>query len=1106
MSDKRPEYMTDSVLEHNRWHRQARWIAATTVSLVAILVIGQSWVSYKLGEEIRVNLEQYFSQTFEHLDVKVDSATRADGYGIIVHGLRLSAEQVGDRDTTGVNSSAITQKVDVHIQRLDLIGNVDLHTLLQSEPEFTQIKVRGGRIDLHGNGTDFSFLEKVLTPSGSETPASQLPEVTISDLVIALNTGSHSMPVVLYPVEGRVIHRVKPATDGGMPQPQIQFAVSGGGEQLKRFQITGRMLLDEQQWHVTGLAEKAMLDRSMLTMLPRQWQLQFATELTDALDFRCELDIAAKISGDTNQSPDLKVVANLNRGYVRHNMLPYPLTDIKAALHFDQGLAQIDVNDGRFGGATLSGHWVSTDPSNLTRGTLQLVADNLRVDEQLISGMPRDISHHLRKYNPEGNTRLELAYDTRSEAAEYEVTAHLLDVSVLLSAFPYPLSNGQGVIKLRHDSVEVNRFRAKSHGCTFTVNANIEHPVLRPTGWIEISSDGPVPIDAQLLNAFGEETRGFISQLRPNGMVQLQSARYEYQGSARDLKRFIAIELQQGSIIYEKFPYPLHRVHGKIICDDHVWSLRDMTGYNGRAFIQCNGKFTELPGGDGQVQLQLAATDLAVDDALRHAMVSSSQSNRHLFDSFKIEGSLDHVKLDVSSRIKSGQQSLVVHASKWVPGRSVTSNEIRMKPDWFPYDLNEVTGEFIYRDGTLQMLDVNARHDNTRFAFDGYAKIQPNGSWNTRIDTLNIDKLELDEAFLSALPKRLQRGLAQLDVDGQLMVSGGLELSQAAGLDQTVMVGWDISVDATNASLNGGARVEHLFGGIRLRGIHDQTGTHCSGLIQIDSMMLLGEQIRGVQGPLAIENDRLLVGRWSQRFLQNQNSSRQPAPSLTGQSLGGLVSLDAQIDLQDEPRFIIQLALADGDLAYIARRQGVKAKTAGRTFGTMQLHGLAGDRSTWQGEGRIDLDKADLYQLPLLMSVFNIVSLNDSDVRSFNSSHIDFFVRDETIHMNRIIFRGGNVALYGQGRLRFDNAIDLDFYAAVGQGRGNLEIPLLRNVLAEASRNLLKIEVVGSLDKPRVQSTPLPELDETMERFFKDLNQRIARPPIPGGMPEIRLR
>jgi len=1102
MSDKRPEYMTDRKQEHTRWHRQARWIAVTTVSLVALLVIGQSWISYKVGEEIRINIEQYFTQTFEHLDIEVDSATRVDGYGIIVHGLRLSAREGYPQAASQNTASSDFQQLNIHIQRLDLVGNVDFHTLLQSTPEFQQVKVRGGRIDLQGNGTDFSFIQKVLTPKQTEAPEVRLPELTISDLVVAVKTGQHSTPAVLYPIEGRVVQRVRPATNGGIPQPQIQLAFNGSGEQVKHLKLTGRMLIDEKQWHVTCVAEKATLDTAMMSMLPDQWQSQLRNQFTDALDYRCELDIAAKISGHQSQTPQMTMVANVNRGYVRHNMLPYPLTDIKASIRLDRGLAQVEVNDGRFGGAVLSGRWVSTNAADLTQGSLQLVADNLRVDEHLISGMPSDIAKQLRKFNPEGNTRIELAYNTSNEAAEYELTAHLLDVSVQLSTFPYPLSHGQGVVKIRHDSVEVNRFRAKSHGRTFTVNANVKHPVLKPTGWVELSSDGPVPIDAQLLNALGSKTREFVSKLQPNGMLQLQSARYEYHGSAQDLKRFIALELQQGSILYKKFPYPLHRVHGKVICQDHVWTLRDMTGYNGRAFIQCNGTFTELPDGDGQIALQLAATDLAVDDALRHAMVASSQSNRHLFDSFNIEGSLDHLKLDVTSRVNSGKQSLVIHASKWVPGRSVTSNEIKMKPSWFPYDLNQVTGEFIYRDGTLQMLDINARHNNTRFAFDGHAKLLPNGSWNTRIDTLNIDKLELDESLLSALPAPLTDGLRQLDVDGQIMVSGELELSQAAGVDQQVVVGWDLSLDTTNASLNSGSRIEHLFGGVRVKGHHDLSGTHCFGQIQVDSMMLRGEQIRDVQGPFALENGRLLVGKWSQRFLPTQ----QPASSLLGRSLGGVVSLDAQIDLQNEAQFILQLNLANGDLAYIARRQGVNSKTAGRTFASLQLHGVAANRSTWQGDGRIELQKADLYQLPLLMSVFNIVSLNDSDVRSFNSSHIDFFVRDETIHMNRIIFRGGNVALYGQGRMKFDSSIDLDFYAAVGQGRGNLEIPLLRNVLAEASRNLLKIEVVGSLEKPRVESTPLPELDETMERFFRDLNQRIARPPIPGGMPAIRLR
>ena len=49
-------------------------------------------------------------------------------------------------------------------------------------------------------------------------------------------------------------------------------------------------------------------------------------------------------------------------------------------------------------------------------------------------------------------------------------------------------------------------------------------------------------------------------------------------------------------------------------------------------------------------------------------------------------------------------------------------------------------------------------------------------------------------------------------------------------------------------------------------------------------------------------------------------------------------------------------------------------------------------------------------------------------------------------------------------------------------------------VVAEASKGLLRIDVAGSLDQPRVNGTAFPELDGTMERILRDLNTRIARP------------
>ena len=94
--------------------------------------------------------------------------------------------------------------------------------------------------------------------------------------------------------------------------------------------------------------------------------------------------------------------------------------------------------------------------------------------------------------------------------------------------------------------------------------------------------------------------------------------------------------------------------------------------------------------------------------------------------------------------------------------------------------------------------------------------------------------------------------------------------------------------------------------------------------------------------------------------------------------------------------------------------------------------------------------------------------------------------------MDRIALEGEAISLYGNGWMSFDEELDLDFYSLAGKQR--LAIPLINQVVAEASKGLLRIDVAGSLDQPRVNGTAFPELDGTMERILRDLNTRIARP------------
>mgnify|MGYP001369813672 FL=1 len=87
--------------------------------------------------------------------------------------------------------------------------------------------------------------------------------------------------------------------------------------------------------------------------------------------------------------------------------------------------------------------------------------------------------------------------------------------------------------------------------------------------------------------------------------------------------------------------------------------------------------------------------------------------------------------------------------------------------------------------------------------------------------------------------------------------------------------------------------------------------------------------------------------------------------------------------------------------------------------------------------------------------------------------------------------RDDALSLEGSGWMNLDKGINLRLYTVVG--RDEIRLPLVKAVLAEASRKLLEINVKGSLENPQISSTALPELDDTLQRILVDLENRPPR-------------
>jgi hypothetical protein len=82
------------------------------------------------------------------------------------------------------------------------------------------------------------------------------------------------------------------------------------------------------------------------------------------------------------------------------------------------------------------------------------------------------------------------------------------------------------------------------------------------------------------------------------------------------------------------------------------------------------------------------------------------------------------------------------------------------------------------------------------------------------------------------------------------------------------------------------------------------------------------------------------------------------------------------------------------------------------------------------------------------------------------------------------------MGLVGKGEMNFQGDIRLTFRTKVG--RGNLNVPLLKQVMGGASEQLLLVHVGGTLQNPEISNDPFPVLNRALQQLQGD------RPEAPG--------
>jgi hypothetical protein len=84
-------------------------------------------------------------------------------------------------------------------------------------------------------------------------------------------------------------------------------------------------------------------------------------------------------------------------------------------------------------------------------------------------------------------------------------------------------------------------------------------------------------------------------------------------------------------------------------------------------------------------------------------------------------------------------------------------------------------------------------------------------------------------------------------------------------------------------------------------------------------------------------------------------------------------------------------------------------------------------------------------------------------------------------------YRGDAVSLRGKGEMDFQSAIKLTFHAIVG--RGELNLPIIKQVFSGASQQIMLIHVDGTLQNPETRKEAFPGVSQALQQLQGELQK-----------------
>lgn len=1036
--------------------------------LVAVCAaVGVPYFYTHVDDEICRRIEHLLGEKYPRLVVSVRSAQLVKGEGILARGISIF-----EPGAVGPQPELLA------IDELFIECNTDVVDLVRSGVDIRSVSLRRPtlRATRRPDGT-WSAAQLLPLPKFGKRP----PRASVEDGVIEIFDPLKN-PTATLTLRGANfrIAPAEPAADwpAGMRAVRVEGRCSS--DRARQIEIdatldpSGRIALINGQ--AEGLEFCPELYRVATLEPSGPWLAVESLRARASAHFRVHYRAGAPVP------LDYEINGQVREGRLEDSRLPYAFSEIRADFGCNLRGWRVTGLTARSGQTTVKLDAESTGhgPSSPLRVRAEL--RHLALDLNLVQVLPAAWRLQWQKFLPSGEIDVDanLAFDGR--AWQPEATVRCREMSLVYHRFPYRLERGSGTMVLKDKLLRTN-LSCFHDSAAVHITSELELGPSPPPGWVEVNAEG-VRLDDKLLAAMPIRSRQVIGELNPAGTMDVAYRMWQEKAPGTPPHQAATVTLNRCAIKYERFRYPLAEIEGKLQMHDGLWTLAGLSGSNGTARVACTGTISTGSAGHGEYQLHFAAGGVPLDDQLRDAL---SPGVQRLWNDIKPRGIVD---LQTEFRYAAGMAAPQIRVRV-----QPVLDTVSIEPARFPYRLERLRGDFSFADGHATLANLRAEHGRTTVIGRGVCDLQSDGGWRLHLEQMHVDRLRADRDLVQALPERLKKILSELHLSSPVNLRGAFDLASRPVAAEGLSAAWNVRLDLQQTGVTVGVRLEHVNGSVAMAGGFDGRRFHCQGDVSLDSVVFKDAQFTEVMGPFWIDDTQLLVGRWADRLRQ-----AQPERRITSKFYSGTMVADGWMIFGPQPRYNFQATVSQADLARVTQEMiPGRRPLSGDIQASVELRGKGTSVNDLAGRGNIQLRHADIYQLPLMISLLKLLSVRPPDTTAFTASDIDFYIQGEHIYVDRIDFSGDAISMLGKGELNFNRQIHLTFHAMVGKGARRL--PLVSDLLGGASQQIMQIHAEGTLDQPSLRREAFPGVNWAWQQLQAELYPRDQSPRHMGDAP-----